>query len=116
MSKKITKEGLLVRMELVGYSKAEADKLITSLSSIISEELCKGNEVTLPSVGVLRSTIKKAETRVVAGNNRLLPERLSVKFSASKLLKDNYRDNHSLSARQKESIKGLGSKFLAGIK
>lgn len=116
MSKKVTKEGLIVRMELAGYSKTEANKFITSLSGIISEELCKGNEVVLPAVGILRAEIKKQEVKDVMGVSRTIPERLSVKFSASKLLKDHYRAHHSISARQKESIKGLGSKFLAGIK
>lgn len=114
--KKVTKEGLLVRMELMGYNKPDAIKALDTLSSIISEELCAGNSISIPKVGVLTGTPAKGITKKVAGIDRNIPERLSVKFSMSKVLKDYFNEKFSASAKQKEKIKGLGSSFLDKLK
>jgi len=111
MSKKITKAGLASRLELAGYTTAEANKFLTTFSNIVSKELCSGNSVIITEVGTLVSTIKGEKVMQVNAVDKKIPQRVYVKFRVSKFLKERFKAEFSKEGKTKEELKKLGSAF-----
>lgn len=112
--KKITKQGMFTRMDLKldHIPTSHAIDAIECFTEIIVEELAKGHSVTIPNVGVLHPTIKEATERKVVDAIRQIPERLTVRFAASKYLQNEFRSKHSKDASKQKSIRSLGDNFL----
>lgn len=115
MSKKITKAGLISRMELAGMSSKDADKALNILFGIVEKELCDGNSIALTGIGTLSGKKQKAVQKMVAGTERAINERIKISFSTSSSLQNYFKMNCSSEAKKDRALRDLGSTFLKNL-
>lgn len=71
-------------------TKANADRMLAALATIVGDELKSGNQVILPGIGKLDLTHRKARVgrNPQTGADVQIPASTGVKFKAAKALKD----------------------------
>lgn len=71
-------------------TKANADRMLATLATIVGDELKSGNQVILPGIGKLDLTHRKARVgrNPQTGEDVQIPASTGVKFKAAKALKD----------------------------
>ena len=91
MTTKITKNELV---ELIAnennLSKAETNRLLNSISTIITNSLAEGNQVAFPGLFTAKVTVRKERKgrNPRTGEEITIAERKAISFSTAKALKD----------------------------
>lgn len=87
----LTKKELIAKVaDETGYSRKDTELVLDSLAGTVSEMLASGAEFVLPGVGKFSTSQRAARTgrNPATGESIQIPASTSVKFSATKALKD----------------------------
>lgn len=90
---KINKSQLIKLMSEAGVD--DAYDVLETLGKIISDSLCEGHSVVLPTVGLLIPKVKPMGKMVVAGTERKTSEKLKVRMTVSKYMSDKFDAEYS---------------------
>lgn len=82
------KNDLLDYMQMQGFLKKDAEKMVQALCRYIADCLREGDDVYLYKFGVFKTRGVAAKTWTIAGKETEIGDHLAVRFYASKSLKE----------------------------
>ncbi|HEX5676761.1 MAG TPA: HU family DNA-binding protein [Alcanivorax sp.] len=88
------KEAFINRLHAQGYSKTEAAEMLDIFAEEVTKALDAQEEVKLPKLGKLtmKLTAERPGRNPATGEPVTIPARWAVRFKASKVLTDQFRD------------------------